>query len=332
MSTYVELPIEQIRLDKGNPRIATYLALHDPDDITSDVMALLLGSTSSACEALRESIKENGGIIHPIVVNKEADGRYIVIEGNTRLQIYRDFLKAGISGEWSTIRAIVYDDLEENEIHSIRLQAHLVGPREWDSYAKAKYLDYLYNTAGMPMAVIIAYCGGSSKAYEIRNMIAAFKDMETYYRPLCDDESAFDVRKFQGFVEMQKKNIIDSLTIHGYNKSDFAKWIMDERISVLADVRRLPDILHSKNATKVFLKENSTEAKKILVVEEITSDKLKDVPYELLAKELSKRVINMTIQEIHHLRDDVDYANKVNSLQEVYDNIEEFVLKEIQES
>jgi len=332
MSTYVELSIEQIHLDRNNPRIATYLALHNPDDITSDVMALLLGATSTTCEALRESIKENGGIIHPIVVNKELNGRYVVIEGNTRLQIYKDFLKTGVPGDWSTIRAIIYDDLEENDIHSIRLQAHLVGPREWDSYAKAKYLDYLYNTTGMPMAVIIAYCGGSSKAYEIRNMIAAFNDMETYYRPLCDDESAFDVRKFQGFVELQKKNIIDSLTIHGYDKSDFAKWIIDEKISVLADVRRLPDILHSKKATQVFLKENSTEAKKILAVEEITSDKLKDVPYELLAKELSKRVLDMTIQEIHYLRDDVDYANKLNSLQEVYDTIEEFVLKEIQES
>ena len=322
MAIYQELPIDQIHLDKNNPRIATYLALHDPNDITSDVMALLLGTTSVACEALRESIRENGGIIHPIVVIKAADGQYVVIEGNTRLQIYKDFLNTKIPGNWSTIRTIIYDDLAEDIIHSIRLQAHLVGPREWDSYAKAKYLDYLYNTIGMPMTSIVAYCGGTSKSYEIRNMIAAFKDMETYYRPLCDDESVFDVRKFQGFVELQKKNIVDSLTIHGYNKSDFSKWILDEKISVLADVRRLPEILNSKKATQVFFRVDSKEAKKILAVEEITSDKLKDVPYELLAQELSRRVLNMTIQEIHHLRDDVDYAGKLNSLQAVYDNID----------
>ena len=91
MSKYVELPIDQIELDKSNPRIANFLATHDEEDITSDLMALLLGTTSDACASLRQSIEANYGIIHPIVVNKRADGTYVVIEGNTRLQIYKDF-------------------------------------------------------------------------------------------------------------------------------------------------------------------------------------------------------------------------------------------------
>ena len=48
MSKYVELPIDQIELDKSNPRIANFLATHDEEDITSDLMALLLGTTSDA--------------------------------------------------------------------------------------------------------------------------------------------------------------------------------------------------------------------------------------------------------------------------------------------
>ena len=91
MSKYVELPIDQIELDKSNPRIANFLATHDEKDITSDLMALLLGTTSDACASLRQSIEANYGIIHPIVVNKRPDGTYVVIEGNTRLQIYKDF-------------------------------------------------------------------------------------------------------------------------------------------------------------------------------------------------------------------------------------------------
>lgn len=328
MSEYIELPIDQINLDKNNPRIATYLALHDPDDIDSNVMALLLGTTSASCESLRESIKENKGIIHPIVVNRTADGIYIVIEGNTRLQIYKDFLKAGIPGNWSTIKSLVYDELDEDQMHSIRLQAHLVGPREWDSYSKAKYLNYLYNIAHMPINTIISFCGGSSKASEIKNMISAYNDMETFYRPLCIDDTAFDIKKFQGFVELQRQSIIDSLVSHGYNKTDFSHWIIDDRISVLADVRRIPDILKSKEATKVFLKENSTEAKKILAVEEITSDKLKDVPYDILAQELSKRMLNMTIKELNHLRSDVEYSDKLSSLQNVADDVQ-FILDQI---
>ena len=88
MSNYVELPVADIELDISNPRIARGVAYYDP--ITSEIMALLLGSTSEACASLRESIRENKGIIHPIVVNKRVDGTYVVIEGNTRLQIYND--------------------------------------------------------------------------------------------------------------------------------------------------------------------------------------------------------------------------------------------------
>ena len=144
MSTYIELPIANIELDKSNPRIARGVAYYG-ENITSETMALLLGSTSEACASLRESIRENGGIIHPIVVNKRSDNSYVVIEGNTRLQIYKDFVKNGVPGDWTRIHAIVYENLDNDRMHAIRLQAHLVGPREWDPYSKALYLYHLAN-------------------------------------------------------------------------------------------------------------------------------------------------------------------------------------------
>ena len=327
MTNYIELPVESIELDKSNPRIARGVAYYG-DKITSEIMALLLGSSSEACASLRESIRENGGIIHPIVVNKRTNGTYVVIEGNTRLQIYKDFIKNEVPGNWNTIRAIVYEDLADDRMHAIRLQAHLIGPREWDPYSKALYLHHLANVEHMPMSTLISFCGGNSKASEIRNMIAAYNDMEEHYRPLCDDDAQFDHRNFHGFVELQRKNVIDALTMHGYNKDDFSQWIIDDRFSILQDVRRLPEILQSKKATEVFLKENSREAKKILAVEEITADKLKDVPYEILAQELAKRMAKIELREVEHLRDDSDYSKKLDSLEKAYEMLE-FVLDEI---
>ena len=148
MNNYIELPVDKIELDKSNPRIARGVAYYG-ENITSETMALLLGSTSEACASLRESIRENGGIIHPIVVNKHTDGSYVVIEGNTRLQIYKDFIKNGVPGDWTKIRAIVYDNLDNDRMHAIRLQAHLIGPREWDPYSKALYLHHLANVEHM---------------------------------------------------------------------------------------------------------------------------------------------------------------------------------------
>ena len=326
MSHYIELPVENIELDKNNPRIARGLAYYDP--ITSEILALLLGSTSDACASLRESIRENKGIIHPIIVNRKSDGTYVVIEGNTRLQIYKDFIANDEPGDWSKIKAIVYDCLDDDEMHSIRLQAHLVGPREWDPYSKAMYLHYLANVEHMPMSRLISFCGGTSKKSEIEHMIAAYSDMEKYYRPLCDDDSQFDIKKFHGFVELQNRNITDALMSRGYTKTDFSQWMIDDKFSTLQDVRRLPEIFKSKKATEVFFKENTREAKKILAVEEISTNRLKDVPYEIIAQELAKRMINFKVHEINHLRDDSEYSDKLDSLIQAYNEVK-FILEEV---
>ena len=329
MSDYVELSIDDIELDRSNPRIANYLDLYDEDELTSDTMALLLGTTSDSCASLRESIKENGGIVHPIIVNHFSNGRYVVIEGNTRLQIYRDFRKKGVPGSWGIIKAIVYENIDDETMHSIRLQAHLVGPREWDAYSKAKYLNYLANEKYMPMTSLIAYCGGTSKASEIKNMILAYQDMQEFYRPLCDDDSMFDIKKFHGFVELQKRNVIDALKTHGYTKIDFSKWMIDGKFSKLEDVRSIPNILNSKKATETFFKMDSRAAKKILAVEDITSDSLKDVPYEMLAKELIKRMNECQMQEILYLRLDAEYESKLNVLKDVLESVQ-LVVNEVE--
>lgn len=328
MISFVELPIDQIKLDRNNPRIANYIDRYQEEDINSDIMALLLGTSTDSCASLRESIRENGGIIHPIIVNRNADGEYVVIEGNTRLQIYREFIKKGVPGKWNTIKAIVRDNIESDEIHSIRLQAHLIGPREWDPYSKAKYLNYLANVEHMPMNILIAYCGGNSRASEIKHMITAYQDMHNFYEPLCDDDSIFNIKKFHGFVELQNRNIIESLALHGYSKSDFSKWMVDNRFTKLEDVRKLPKILNSKKASEIFLKEDSKAAIKILAVEELSSNSLKDIPYELLANELIKRMDNFEIKEINLLCFDADYADKLKSLRNVVDEVQ-FILNEI---
>ena len=125
-----------------------------------------------------------------------------------------------------------------------------------------------------------------------------------------------------------RKNVIDALTMRGFNKTDFSQWMMDDRFSILQDVRRLPEILKSKKASEVFLKENSREAKKILAVEEITTDKLKDVPYELLAQELAKRMAKIELREVEHLRDDSEYSEKLESLERAVEELK-FVLGEV---
>lgn len=328
MSGYVELPIDNIELDVNNPRIANFLVHHNKDELTGEVMALLLGTSTESCASLKGSIRDNGGIVHPIIVNEHSEGKYTVIEGNTRLQIYREFRKQGIPGNWDKIKALVYSNMDSNTIHSIRLQAHLIGPREWDPYSKAKYLYSLAYEEHMPMPILVSFCGGNSKASEIKNMIGAYKDMQDFYRPLCDD-TMFDPKKFHGFVELQRTRILEGLALHGYTKSDFSKWIIEDKFSVLQDVRKLPEILNSKKASQAFFKADSRAAIKILAVEEITPDQLKDIPYEMLARELEKRMNKIEYKEVCHLKDDVDYSTKLDALKDVFDSLQ-FILDQIE--
>ena len=139
----------------------------------------------------------------------------------------------------------------------------------------------------------------------------------------------FDIKKFHGFVELQKRNVIDALTIHGYTKEDFSKWMMEGKFVRLEDVRSLPNILNSKKATETFFKNNSQMAKKVLAVEDISPDSLKDVPYEILAKELVKRMNEFSIQEIMFLRTDAEYEEKLNILKDVVESVQ-LVVNEVE--
>ncbi len=120
-SRYMELKVDKIELDFDNPRIAKYVEQYGKNQITSEALSLALGRGSddksgTSYSSLKESIKSNGGIIHPIIVNKNIDDKYVVIEGNTRVQIYKEFFQNNVPGEWNENRAIVYENLDEREI------------------------------------------------------------------------------------------------------------------------------------------------------------------------------------------------------------------------
>ena len=95
----------------------------------------------------------------------------------------------------------MYDQLDEKDIDAIRLQAHLVGPRQWDPYSKAKYLNYLSNSEHLTTDQIIDFCGGQKS--EVHRFIDAYNDMEDHYRPLLASDDQFDPTRFSAFVEMQ---------------------------------------------------------------------------------------------------------------------------------
>lgn len=318
---YINLPVDNLELDENNPRIAKAIEIYG-GGIGPEEMALALkGSsdeTGTSFTSLRDSIKAYGGIISPIIVNRDSDGKMTVIEGNTRLLIYRDF-KNNLSGNWDNIPAMVYNNMTPQEIHSIRLQAHLVGTRNWDPYSKARYLHYLSTSEHLTTAQIVDYCGGNKR--EVNNYIDAFIDMEKYYRPLVED--SFDVSRFSAFVELQQKRIIDAILKQHFSKTNFSEWIRDNKFGALQNIRKLPRVLNDSEAREIFLNDDMEEAWRVL--ESRVDDKtLDNATLEQLAIEISRKISKLTFQQLIKLRNNPDSDERI-SVQDATDNLNSLV-------
>ena len=322
---FAMLPVEMLVLDTSNPRVARYIEMYG-GTVTDEQMSLALGAanyeqgeSTTTFQSLRSAIRTHGGLIHPILVNKETDNRLVVIEGNTRALIYRQFRSDDSSGRWDEIPAIVYDDLGQESIDAIRLQAHLVGPREWDPYSKAKYLDYLSNTEHLTTDQIIDFCGGQRS--EVYRFIDAYNDMERHYRPLLASDDQFDPTRFSAFVEMQAPRVQEALVTSGYSKTNFAEWVNDQRLYPLPLVRRLPAILANSEARRVFLAQGAREAQKVLDSPS-TVEALEDATLTQLTAALVDRIDKMSYTDLRRLREDLDTAEN-HALTEARDRLTE---------
>lgn len=306
---FEKLDISKVELDMDNPRIVKFLEMYSEEALTGEAVALALGSSGNSTDGstgyynLKDSIRISRGIIHPIIVNYRSDmGKYVAIEGNTRVQIYRE-LKEEYPDEaelWGHIPAIVYEDLPKEKIDMIRLQAHLVGPREWDAYSKAKYLYQLNVVEKMPMSQLVNYCGG--KASEVPKQIKAYDDMETYYRKALEDESAFDSKEFSKFVELQGAKT--AIFQNGFTLDDFTQWVLGDKFRMAIDIRKLPKVLANKEATKVFLESNIDKAYDLVKDPETKTKTLSKSSLADLCNELTRRINEMGLRSVERIRND----------------------------
>lgn len=287
--------VDSIQLDRSNPRIRKFLEMYAGEP-TPEQIHLALGagndddvdtSTSTTFEKLKQSILSNGGIIQPVILNRRADGTLVCVEGNTRVALYKRFLEDGVKGSWTHIPALVHEEINEGAVHAIRLQVHLVGPRPWDPYSKAKYLHELRTQEHLPFATIVDYCGG--RQAEVTESINAYEDMEKYYRPLLDDDGTFDTTRFSGFVELQKPGIKQAVLAAGFELSDFAKWIHDGTLYPLQKVRVLPRILKHEKARQAFLKQGARAAEALLEKPDLNKS-LQEADIGQLARALVHRI------------------------------------------
>jgi len=321
------VPVEQIELDESNPRIAHFLE-HLERPYTAEQIFIALGAGGDedgaggpSFQKLKQSIITSGGIIQPVILRQTDKDKYVCIEGNTRVQLYKDFVGSGRPGEWETIPAVIHKNINDEQVHAIRLQAHLVGPRPWNPYSKAKYLVHLRNEDHFPLARLVDLCGGSERT--IVESITAFEDMEHYYRPQLESDEDFDTTRFSGFVELQKSGVKEAIIRAGFNLDDFSRWIIDGKIEKLAHVRWLPKVLRDKHSTAIFVNSGIEEAIRQTDLPDL-GKALQDATLVSLARALTEGLRRIEYGEVKKLKEDPASAN-AQYLAEAYEALKEIV-------
>jgi hypothetical protein len=283
---YEEIPISELTLDPSNPRIRH--KVHESEKNNPVALSIALTPSDTPYRALREAIRQHGGLINPIKVNRLEDHQ-VVFEGNTRLAIYQDFYKKSEESEdWSTIPCHVYDGLSVEQVDKLRLQDHMIGTREWSAYDKAAYLTELQYRKE-PLSGLMEFCGENRTV--VLRRIDAYAMMQKEYRNALKDQGLseeydFDYRKYTAFEEFQKPSIHSSLYQRGHDSQDFANWVAQDKFPRNEHVRKLPAIMENDQAYDAFLRKDSREAERHLIVD--------------LDKELLKKSIPNLCRALYH--------------------------------
>ncbi len=253
--------IAKLRLDEDNPRIGLYRDSQPKPSLgDADIRYALRNRSPHAYAKLKESIESNEGAINAIWVGPEENGNHLVIEGNTRVLIYRDLAeKYPNKDEWKAIPANVLPrGIQESQISFIRLEAHLRGVTEWDAYERARYLYILNEREGYSIRRLEQRTRLDGRDIEVD--IQAFRDMANVYHKKYPDDQ-YEAQKFSYFVEYgRSKRIQCGMRAQSKTIEDFCDWVNKGRIPKAENVRQLRDILEDDRATDWFVKDGYDKA------------------------------------------------------------------------
>lgn len=190
-------PIEHIslgdlQLDPHNPRFAEFL----PSSNTQrDIVNMIV--KQFGVDDVLSSIAVSGYFsAEPLVCKEQADGTYVVVEGNRRLaamlilsdsdrgqehsrrrEKYQQIHVAHGSPAFDPVPAIVFTEQDSSDtLLSYLGVRHIVSTKEWDSYAKAAWVSRALNTSNLNLADIAEMIGDTRGT--IQRMLLGFHFVE----------------------------------------------------------------------------------------------------------------------------------------------------------
>jgi len=300
-STYSDIDINLIDFDLDNPRIIKELASHAKDKQMENAGALLLLSNNDqpgpAREELQKSIEAHGGIWEPIQLVPLSGNKYKVVEGNTRLAVYKQFNKANPEDiRWHKISSCIHNNASKEQLDDMRLLAHFMPKKQWSMYAKGQYINSL--TVTKDFKDIAEILGG--KVSTIRDLKNAYIFFVKHFESLFVGNANYagaDESKFSHFVEAGKSGVSLALESHfgslEKGQEEFGKWVKNGKFRMAIHVRQLPAVFNNDTARQAFIDGTVStieDAKDLLPKAGDIDIKLNDAEIEQLSDQLTKKI------------------------------------------
>jgi hypothetical protein len=249
-------------LDASNPRIQ-FLIGERGKSVSQDELDQLIWE-KDAVKALAQSIFQNGGVYDAVIVQRNGeDNKLLVREGNCRTVASRHLAdQHPTDTRFMTMPAMVFDvELSAEDLAVLLADMHVAGKIRWDAYEQAKHVHDLHQLYGKTYDWLGDHLRLSKS--KIRELLMVYSATNEY---LAAHPGVGNVRKFSFFQElMKKKDLRDRFNQSMEFKQQFHKWITDGRLPAAQQVRDLPLILGSPEATKVLDEDGFEEAQKVLM-------------------------------------------------------------------
>ena len=290
-----DIPVERLRLDAQNPRIANTVAFRQ--DLKSDFEAAiedLLWSDPDVRDLYRQ-VLVNRGLIERIIVTTD----FTVVEGNCRLIVYRKLReKYPREPHWMKVPSrVLPDDISKRNIALLLAQLHVQGKNEWSSFEKAGHVYKLHKEFALTQDEIALRLRMSKS--KVNQLIRAFEAMKTVFLPRFPDPA--NVHKFSYFEELFKKPELREWAMNDVDAVHrFAGWVGTSKLSQGVQVRDLSAILASPEALSALEHGGYVEARKVLEEDDPTISS----PLFRKMVEMTEALRNARLDDIQRARPD----------------------------
>jgi hypothetical protein len=312
----VDLPLDRVKLDPQNPRIANTVALSltEQGDALQRKLEALLWEDGDVRDLYRQ-VQINKGLVERIIVRQDGT----VVEGNCRTVVYRKLReKQPNEVEWRNIPArMLPADIGARDVAILLGGLHVAGKNTWTPFEKAGHVYRLHEDFALTQEEIAQRLRMSKS--KVNQLIRAFDVMKNKFLPKYHGHS--NIRKFSYFEELFKKPELRDWVLNTPGNEDlFVDWVGKERIDQGMHVRELPAILEDPVAVEALTKNGFAAAQRVIEEGNPT-----------LTSKLFKRMVEMTDALKKAQLDDIQRVRKGSSsrarliVEELDDSLRHFI-------